>query len=116
MRQFTSLRVWAQGHALAIQIYRATDPFPARERNSLASQLRRAATSIPTNLAEGSKRLTNRDFAHFINIAEGSAAEVEYLSILCRDLGLLSAETATALAKESQSLQKRLCALRMKLV
>ena len=87
MQRFTDLKVWQRSHLLALAIYRITKAFPGDERFGLTSQLRRAAVSIPTNIAEGSKRRHNPDFARFLNIAEGSLAETEYPLLLSRDLG-----------------------------
>lgn len=87
MQRFTDLKVWQRSHALTLQIYRVSAQLPAEEKYGLVSQLRRAAVSVPTNIAEGSKREENLDFARFLNIAEGSLVETEYLMMRCRDLG-----------------------------
>lgn len=109
MRDFRKLKVW---HQLALTIYRVTASFPRSEQFGLTSQLRRAATSIPINIAEGSKRLTGREFERFLNIAEASAAEVQYLLILCRDPGCLDNATATRLLKDAARLAAMLNMLR----
>ena len=88
MQRFVDLKVWKRAHELTLAVHRLTRSFPADERFELTSQLRRAATSVPANIAEGSKRNTERDYARFLNIAEGSASETEYLLILARDLNL----------------------------
>ncbi len=77
MQRFTELRVWQRSHALVLNVYRLTESFPQQERYGLTAQLRRAALSVPTNIAEGSKRLTSLEYARFLNIAEGSLAETE---------------------------------------
>ncbi len=92
MQRFTELKVWQMSHALVLQLYQLTGRFPREERYGLTSQLRRAAASVPTNIAEGSKRRTKQDYARFLNIAEGSLAETEYLVLLSRDLGYLTAD------------------------
>jgi four helix bundle protein len=92
MQRFTDLRVWRQAHELVVIIYRLTRGYPAAERFGLVDQLRRAAASVPTNIAEGSKRETRADYARFLNLAEGSLAEIQYLLILSSDLGLGDAE------------------------
>jgi four helix bundle protein len=92
MQKFTDLKVWQRSHQLTLNIYRLTSKFPSHEQFGVTSQLRRAAASVPTNIAEGSKRRQARDYARFINIAEASLAETEYLLILSRDLGYLPTE------------------------
>ena len=90
MRDFRDLSVWAKSHRLVLDVYRATASFPPDERFGLTSQLRRAAASIPTNIAEGCGREGDREFARFLTIAAGSASETEYLILLATDLGYLS--------------------------
>ena len=84
MQRFTDLKVWQRSHALVLAIYRATMSFPADERFGITSQLRRAAVSVPSNIAEGSKRQGRLDYARFLNIAEGSLSETQYLLMLAR--------------------------------
>ena len=88
MQPFTELKVWQRSHALVLEIYTLTRDFPAEERFGLTSQLRRAAISVATNIAEGSRRQHAQDFARFLNIAEASLAELEYLLMLTHDLEL----------------------------
>jgi four helix bundle protein len=114
MQRFTELRVWQRSHQLTLQAYRVTASFPPAERFSLISQLRRAAASIPTNIAEGSKRQSNQEYARFLNIAEASLAETEYLLMLGRDLGFLAVESSEKLLKEIAEIAKMLHALRKK--
>ncbi|HEX5482671.1 MAG TPA: four helix bundle protein [Terriglobia bacterium] len=114
MQRFTDLLVWQRSHDLVLQLYRVTARFPGDEKFGLISQLRRAAASIPTNIAEGSKRRTNSEYARFLNIADGSLAEVEYLVMLSRDLGFLLAGPSETLLKEMTEIAKMLNALRSK--
>ena len=95
MRDFKKLKMWAKSHELALTIYRETTHFPIEERFGLSSQLRRAASSIPTNIAEGCGRSSKTELAHFIQISLGSASEVEYELILAKDLGFISQEKFT---------------------
>ena len=90
MRDFRQIKVWAKSHSLALEIYRITATFPREEIYGLTSQLRRAATSIPSNIAEGFGRGGNAELARFLQIGMGSASEVEYHVLLARDLNLLS--------------------------
>ncbi len=114
MQRFNDLKVWQRSHALALEVYRLTATFPDGERFGLISQLRRAAVSVPTNIAEGSKREWSQDYARFLNIAEGSLSEVEYLLLLSRDLGFLAADASTALQTEVEEIARMLYALRVK--
>ena len=90
MKDFQKLRVWNEAHQLTIQVYTITKKFPSDERFGLVSQLRRAASSIGSNLAEGCGRNSDKELARFVSIAQGSAFEVRYQMILAKDLGYLS--------------------------
>ena len=114
MQRFTELQVWQRGHSLVLSIYRMTTGFPQNERYGLTSQVRRAALSVPTNIAEGSKRLTSQEYARFLNIAEASLAETEYLVMVSRDLGYVTAIIATKAFAEISELSRMLHALRKK--
>jgi four helix bundle protein len=114
MQSYKQLRVWQRAHALTLAVYRLATSFPADERFALCSQLRRAAVSVPTNIVEGSKRQTNADYARFLNIAEASLAETEYLLLLALDLGYLSNEAHQPIAAEIDEVARMLHALRTK--
>jgi four helix bundle protein len=114
MQRFTDLRVWQRSHELTLKVYRASAGFPTAERYGVTSQLRRAAASVPTNIAEGSKRRSNQEYARFLNIAEGSLAETEYLTMLSRDLGLLTVDSSEKLLEDITETAKMLNALRKK--
>jgi four helix bundle protein len=86
-KSFEDLVVWQKAHAWVLAVYRFTDSFPAKEVYSLTSQLRRAAMSVPANVAEGFKKRGARDKLRFFNIAQGSLEESRYFLILARDLG-----------------------------
>jgi len=114
MQNFRNLEVWRYSHALTLEIYRITEAFPRAEMFGLTSQLRRAACSVAANLAEGCGR-TEAEFGKFIQIALGSASEVEYHLLLARDLGFLSLEayqqpstTAVRIKRMLASLLKRI--------
>jgi len=92
MNDFRNLQVWHRAHTLTLAVYRATSAFPSGERFGLVAQIRRAAVSIPANIAESCGRRTNRDEAHLLQVAFGSACELEAELLLARDLGYLSAE------------------------
>jgi len=86
-KSFKDLIVWQKAHQWVLEIYHFTNSFPSEEQFGLTSQLRRAAISIPANIAEGFKRKGNPDKARFYNIAQGSIEECRYYLILARDLG-----------------------------
>ena len=86
-RDFRDLIVWQKAHQFVLQVYKMTDDFPKHEIYGLTSQLRRAAISIPANIAEGFKKRTKRDKARFMNISQGSIEECRYYLILADDLG-----------------------------
>ncbi len=86
MKNFRDLKVWQKSHELTLSIYKITKTFPKEELYGLTSQMRRASSSIPANIAEGCGRQGNSEFARFLQIAFGSANELEYHLILSRDL------------------------------
>jgi four helix bundle protein len=114
MQHFSELKVWQRSHALVLDLYRLTLRFPSDERFGLTSQLRRAAVSVPTNIAEGTKRLGKQDYARFLNIAEGSLSETEYLVMLSSDLGYLQRQEAEKPLSEISEIARMLYALRCK--
>lgn len=91
MQDFGNLEVWNKAHKLTLDIYRLTESFPRTEVFGLSIQLRRGAASIATNLAEGCGR-AQAEFSRFLQVASGSACEVEYQLLLSRDLGLITTE------------------------
>ncbi|MBN2304852.1 MAG: four helix bundle protein [Anaerolineae bacterium] len=92
MRDFRTLNVWEKAHALTLAVYKASATFPTDERYGLTSQIRRAASSIPANIAEGCGREGDAELRRFMVIAMGSASELEYHLLLARDLGLIHAQ------------------------
>jgi len=115
MQHFRNLKVWQRSHQMVLDLYKLTTSFPKDERFGLISQLRRSAASVPTNIAEGAKRLGQQDFARFLNIAEGSLSETEYLIVLTTDLGYIPSEQAEALFKEISEIARMLNSLRAKI-
>jgi four helix bundle protein len=86
-RTFQDLLVWRQAHAFVLAVYQFTAAFPKQETYGLALQMRRAAVSIPANIAEGFRKGSKPDKARYLNMAEGSVEESRYYLILARDLG-----------------------------
>lgn len=103
MHRYKELEVWKQSRSFCKIIYVITTQFPADEKFGLVSQLRRAGVSIPSNIAEGASRNSNKDFSRFIEIAIGSCYEIETQLILATDIGFLKEkETTEALEKLSR--------------
>ena len=114
-RHYKELIVWQKGMALAKQVYHLTQKFPAEERYGLTSQLRRAAVSVPSNIAEGQARRSTNEFLQFLSIAEGSLAELETQLLLSADLSYCKQADLDPPLKEIDELQKMLVALKRKL-
>jgi len=89
VQNFKSLKVWQKSHELTLAIYKATANFPKDELYGLTSQIRRACASVPANIAEGCGRTGKAELARFLQVAMGSASELEYHLLLAHDLGLL---------------------------
>src|SRR5215471_11265675 len=111
MQNFRDLKVWHKAHALTLAIYTATTDFPAVERYGLTSQMRRAAASIPANIAEGCVRSSDADFARFLYVALGSASELEYFALLARELEFLDEASYEQTNADAQELKRMLTAL-----
>lgn len=111
MKGFRNLKVWIKSHQLTLDVYKSTQNFPKEELFGLVSQLRRASASIPTNIAEGSGRKSEKEFIQFLSIALGSANEVDYLIELSKDLGFISQEVWTQLDQEINEIQSMLFVL-----
>ena len=110
MRNHEDLEVWQAAHALTIEVYRLSEAFPRTEVFGLTSQIRRAAASIGANLAEGCGRRGEGDLARFVQIAMGSASELQNHLRLAKDLGILSADDYQTTLKSLTSIRKMLTA------
>lgn len=115
MRNFRELKIWERSHNFCLEIYRATNRFPKEEIFGLTSQMRRSAASIPTNIAEGCGRDSNADFLRFLRISMGSASELEYQLLLCRDLNFLEKPVHEKLSHELVEIRRMLNAYMQKL-
>jgi four helix bundle protein len=111
LRDFHGLIVWQKSHALTLNVYRLTKRFPDDERFGLTSQLRRSASSIPANLAEGCGRGGEQEFGRFVQIAMGSATEVEYHLLLARDLGYILDPDFRVATEDIQEVKRMLSSL-----
>jgi four helix bundle protein len=110
-RSYRDLEVWQKAMLVAKEIYSTTAGFPRGERFGLTDQMRRAAVSVPSNLAEGHARISTSEFQRFIAIAMGSVAELETQALLSTDLGLLEADASNVLLGHLDSVGKMLRAL-----
>jgi len=115
VRDFRNLTVWEKAHALILDIYKASKSFPRDEMYGLTSPMRRASASIGANIAEGACGKGDADFARFLQIAVGSASEVEYPLLLARDLDLLEAPEHQRLSDEAVEVKRMLASLMQKL-
>lgn len=115
IKNFRELIVWKKSFDFALNIYHATEKFPAHERFGLTSQIRRASLSIPSNIAEGYCRNTRKDYVHFLDIAQGSSAEVETQVLFAKELQYLSTEKTKELLDKLLEIQKILQTIRKKL-
>ena len=111
MQDFRNLQVWQKSHALVLDVYAQTATFPGSELYGLVSQMRRAAVSIPTNIAEGSSRGGDKEFAHFLRVACGSASEIQYFSILIADLAFVDARAAARIGDQAIEVRRMLSGL-----
>jgi four helix bundle protein len=111
MRDFRNLNIWKLGIDLVKQIYNVTRSFPNSELYGLTNQMRRASVSLPSNIAEGASRKSNTDFARFLEIALGSAFELETQLILSKELEYLNQEDFEKITDNLHAFQKQLNAL-----
>ena len=110
MRSFKELKVWERSHRLTLEVYKVTSRFPREELYGLTSQMRRSCASIPANIAEGYGRGGNADLARFLQIAAGSATELEYHLLLAYDLDLLTISAYERLTNEVTEIKRMLTA------
>ena len=111
MKDFKDLKVWMMAHRVTLDVYTLTKQFPREELYGLTSQIRRAASSIAANIAEGCGRRSEGDMNRFLRIARGSAVELEYHMILARDLSMLGEAEFRKLVDQVDAVQRMLTAL-----
>ena len=108
MKNFKELKVWQKGIELVALVYTVTTTFPEEEKYGLSAQMRRAAVSIPSNIAEGHLRKTAKDFKQFLSIARGSCAELETQIIIAHKLGFIQDDYVNKLSPKVEELSKML--------
>lgn len=114
MRNFRKLSVWEKSHELTLNIYNSTSSYPKDELYGLISQMRRSASSIPTNIAEGCGHNTQPQLARFLSVASGSASELEYQIILSKDLGFIDNKSFKELSEKVTEIKRMLFSLLQK--
>ena len=115
IQSFKQLRIWNKGIEIVEDVYRSTRAFPREEQYGLISQMRRAAVSISSNIAEGFKRFHAKEYRQFLHITLGSAAELETEAIIAQKLGYLTEDGLKVLSEKIESLSKMTSALLRKL-
>ncbi len=115
MKPHKTLEAWKQSFEFVKEVYRITTSFPAEEKFGLVSQLRRAAISVPTNIAEGAARRSRKEFIQFLYVAEGSVSELDTLIELSIALNFISSEIASLLFRSLENISKLIIGLIKKL-
>lgn len=115
MHNYKNLHIWQDGIQLARKIYELTSLFPANEKYGIVSQMTRAAVSIPSNIAEGAGRNSNKDFANFLGIAIGSLFELHTQITICKQIGYIDHETVKQLEEQIFTLQQQIITFKQKI-
>ena len=115
MRDFKKYDIWKLSHVFTLKIYDLTKSYPKDEMYGLISQIRRASSSIPTNISEGCGRDSDAEFNRFLTIALGSASEVEYQLILSKDLNYIDKTSFITLNEEINTIKRKIYSLKQKL-
>ena len=115
MQDFRDLKVWGKAHQLTLGVYKASATFPKDELYGLTSQIRRSSVSVPSNIAEGCGRSGDPEFARFVQIAMGSASELEYQLLLAHDLGFMNSTKHKTLENQVIEVKRMLSVLLQKL-
>ena len=112
MRPHENLEVWKKSVDFVVEIYKLTESFPNEEKFGLTSQVRRASVSIPTNIAEGAARTSNKEFAHFLSISQGSASEVATEILIAAKLGFIEKESFAEISAKLNEIGRMITGLR----
>lgn len=111
MKDYKKLRTWQKAHQLALLIYQETKSFPDEEKYGITNQMRRAAVSVPTNIAEGCGKFTQLDLVRYLQIALGSAQELEYLNLLSTELKMQKKDIGLQIDRNANELKAMLITL-----
>jgi len=112
MHNFRQLQIWKEGMETTKQVYLLLEKFPSSEKFGLISQISRCAVSVPSNIAEGSSRSSNKEFAHFLSIALGSLFELETQLLLAIELGIIDRDEMGLIIESVIQLQKKISAFK----
>lgn len=115
MHNFKKLDIWGKSMDLVTEIYQVTNLFPNNERFGLTSQMQRSAVSIPSNIAEGSAKSSNKDFSRFLEMSIGSSFELETQIILATNLKYIDSENSFAIQNKISEIQKMIIGFKNKL-
>lgn len=115
MRPHHRLDVWKKSMNLVVEIYKITSQFPNEEKFGIISQMRRSAVSIPSNIAEGAARESNKEFRNFLSISQGSSAELETQLILCNQLKYIGEQELNKMLNLLSDISKMIIGLRKSL-
>ena len=111
VKRAQDMEVFKLSHSLTLDIYKLTEGLPDKERFGLSAQMRRSAYSIPMNLAEGAARLSSKEYRQFVSMARGSASEISYQLLLCKDLGYITQEHYVSLDEKCTHVARMLTGL-----
>ena len=114
MHRYRDLKFWSDSKELSVEVYRITTEFPKEEKFGIIDQMRRASVSIPSNIAEGSSRVSNKDFKRFLSYSMGSAYELQTQLEISKDLGFLSLDKHEKLSAQLSSVIKQMSKFRSK--
>jgi len=115
VKDFRDLKVWEKSHQVTLSVYKVRAAFPREETYGLTSQIRRCCVSVSANIAEGCGRGSDAEFAQFLQIAMGSASELEYCLLLARELNFVGEDSYTPLAADVTEVKRMLATLIQKL-
>lgn len=106
MHNFKELKIWNRAMDMVVEVYKTTEKFPPEEKYGITSQIRRSAVSVPSNVAEGAGKNSDKDFVRFLSIAQGSSYELQTQLILSQRLGFINKDNCDAIVNDISEIQK----------